>query len=351
LVGTLLSFGTVCSGFVWCLEYNDYIVGQQENETFSLLCDTPNDDYYYDDFFILKSISNSPTPATESYDNNDDVYCDWEGPRRATSTHSCEDIIFECYDNILYSMKSINTQSKCPDFTFLPYNTSGIGPVTNFDAAYFHDVNGGYYAFSSVDGRLDTYGILVGDKDKESNHHYIKMKDELKIKNTKKIETSQAMATTCDTSAYEIGSCNWSGDEAYYVVSDYGFNCSDSQMIAMTASSSSSMMKMENGGSPSDCSSCDWTGPLFFKGPDDCDDMMMECYDNYIYDISFIGDHPTFSADACKSDLQAPIDPLEGLGCNWLDDDVFMTDTTLGTSVQITCDKHGKTSVFKHHDS
>jgi hypothetical protein len=88
---------------------------------------------------LLESISNNylsddsaSTTKLTSGDDNGNVGCDWTGPGRINGIYDCDDFNFECYDGVLYGIKTLETQSDCPSIDYSPFGSDLDGVVCNF---------------------------------------------------------------------------------------------------------------------------------------------------------------------------------------------------------------------------
>jgi hypothetical protein len=145
---------------------------------------------------------------------------------------------------------------------------------------------------------------------------------------------SDWQSNTTTGGGFYVGSCNWEDD---MTINDHIFHCSNNSMDG-TIGSASAMSALQNvGSSTSSCAACDWDGPIYSDGPNDCDDFMLECYDGYLYAVTFIGDQSTFAASSC-ADMYIPPDfSLTGSACNWGNTALDMQDSNSDTFLKLTC--------------
>mmetsp|Transcript_9248 Transcript_9248/g.12117 ORF Transcript_9248/g.12117 Transcript_9248/m.12117 type:complete len:540 (-) Transcript_9248:122-1741(-) len=493
------------------------------------------DNKNYQDFYLtctngfLESITNvdagSHQMVLKSNDNDsskNDVYCDWIGPGRINGIYDCDDFNFECYDNVLYGMKTVESQAQCPSLDFAPFSSNLNGVVCNFATAirtsgtnyvnFAMDCQNGtidalYYDESSTstsspsflrglkkmneiededlnlnknhnkkkiktdssptcstwataDGSWEllhqhnqdftyeyTYGTSSSDTTSTSSEWSASLEQSFEagiifahysvsenisysiaqsvsssttitytetttvpcsspnglneggalfqwVMNTQHVDETTTTTTvfsdttlcieyeqtplcplnacldencqTCDsnwisdsnltntTGGFLIGTCNW-GSSVLITgqhLNGFTFDCisnkmdgisgsgdytsSSSSSLSTTASSPSSLSDNED--TVTTCSSCDWEGPKSFAGPNDCDDSIIECYDGFIYDVTFVGDIGRFKASQCR-DLLKPNDiPLSGTLCNWNDDnDYIMQDIYSNSNIHMSC--------------
>lgn len=448
------------------------------------------------------------------------VTCDWTGPRRMSGANNCDDFNFECYDSVLYGMKTVETEYNCPSIDYSRFGSANDGVVCNFATALRVDGanDGDDFALSCQNGTMDyiyfdnrrrlkeegflnkiehtnlkkhlrsntkehsffitdkkektkkrtddsvtcttwataggswellhehnedftfefTYGTSSTDEDSTTSEwasSFTASVEEgcefekstisetvstsiaetvsssltvsytetttvpcsspngnneggslfqwiLESQHVDESSTSTTVfsdATVCvgyqdtpkcplnacadelcqnctdwestdtPTGGFLIGSCDWSGGINIHGKNsedDYTLDCPNNmKMDGMSAIDSDSQELTST--TTTSCSSCDWTGPRNFAGPNTCDDAIFECYDGFIYAVTFVGDDSSLEASGCR-DLVQPADPLTGVLCNWVDgSDFTMQDVISSANIRMFCES-GVIPTFKY---
>jgi hypothetical protein len=154
------------------------------------------------------------------------------------------------------------------------------------------------------------------------------------------------------TTGFKIAACNWG--EPVTITGGQGnmftFDCIDDKMDGIAGGNveeTSLLIQTLNnetsrgsGDSVTQCASCDWSGYKNFAGPADCDDSVVECYNGFIYGVTFVGELAKFHTQGCPLQLVKPNDaPLSGSLCNWADNtNYMMKDCSSNSEVHLYCD-------------
>lgn len=97
---------------------------------------------------VLASISNIYAGESKMKPGDiGDVACDWTGPGQIDGLYDCDDFNFECYDGVLYGIKTIESDTACPSIDYSPFGSSLDGVVCNF-ATSMRTTGENYVAFS-----------------------------------------------------------------------------------------------------------------------------------------------------------------------------------------------------------